>query len=100
VKFRLLASLHQHACHADQAVEPRLDVVRGYFPEIGLRDRVRRQAVADDRKTREIEAVRLDLRGGRKRALYARHRSIHELQRLQHVHVPVEEQADIGSAAA
>ena len=51
-------------------------------------------------KLRKVEPVRLDLRRGRQRALNARHRRIDQLQRLEHVDVPVEEQIDLGRAAA
>ena len=40
------------------------------------------------------------LRGGRQRLLHLAERRIHQLQRAEHVHVPVEEEADLGRAAA
>ena len=100
VEFRPLPALDEHAGDAVQPIQPRLDVVGGQLPEIRLRHRVGRQAVADDREAREIEAMRLDLRGRRQAALHARHRGVDQLQRLEHVDVPVEEQVDLGRTAA
>ena len=82
VEFRLLPSLDQDARHASQAVEPRLDVVGGQFPEIRLRNCVGREAVTDDREARKIEAMGLDLCGRRQAALDARDGSVDHLQRL------------------
>ena len=69
VKFRLLPSLHDDPGHAAQAIEARFDVVRRQFPQIRLGNLVRCQAIADDRKTREIHPVGFDLGCGRKAAL-------------------------------
>ena len=62
-----LPALDEHAGDAAQAVQARLDVVGRQFPQLGLRHRLRRQAVADDRKAGEVEPVGLDLRRRRQR---------------------------------
>ena len=83
LKFRLLPSLHEDGGDAVQPVQARLDVVGRQFPQLRLRNFVGRQAVAENRETREIQAVRFDLRRGRKRALNARDRGIDQLERLR-----------------
>ena len=65
VEFRLLSSLHQHRRDAVEAVQARLQFVGGHRPELGLRNRVGGEAVADDGKAGEGQAMRLD--GGRRR---------------------------------
>ena len=96
MKFGLLPTLDDNPCHAGQSIEPRLDVVGREFPQIGLRNFIGREAVADDGETRKIHPIGFDFRGRRKAALDARHGGVDHLQRLDHVDIPVEEEIDVG----
>src|SRR5437867_670016 len=100
MKFRLLPSLNHDSCHAAQPIEPRFNVIGRQLPQVRLWNLVRRQAVANDWKTGEVHPVRFDFGGRGKAALDTRHCGIHQLQGFDHVHVPVEEQIDIGGAPA
>ena len=95
-----LATLNEDTRHARKAVEPGLDFVGRQLPEVGLRHRVGGQAVADDGKAGKVETIGPDVRCRRETALNARDGRIDHLQRLQHVDVPVEEEVDLGRAAA
>ena len=90
VKFRLLPALHDHRGDAVQPVQARLDLIGRHLPQLGLRHAVGGQAVADDGKLGEGQAMRFDLRGGGKLRLHPRNRRVHVLQGLEHVHVPAE----------
>jgi hypothetical protein len=60
------AALHHHHRHAVHAVQARLDRVVRHLPKLGLRHRVRGQAVAHDRhQRREGQPVRGHFRRGR-----------------------------------
>src|SRR6185437_4323101 len=100
VEFRLLSALHQNCGHAVQPVQSRLDVVGGHLPELGLRNGRRSQAVPNDGKAGEGHAIR-DHAGGRRQVrLDARQGGVYVLQGENRVNVPVEEQIDLGGAAA
>src|SRR5580700_9495061 len=100
LKFRNAATLHDHCGDAIEAVEARLQVVGSNFPKIGLGDRVGRQAVTDDGQCCEGEAVALDFGGRRQFCLRTREHGIDALQRLVHIHGPVEIEIDFGRSAA
>src|SRR4029079_9450576 len=46
VELGAVSALNQHARDAGQAVQPRLDLIRRQLPQIGLRHRIGREAVA------------------------------------------------------
>ena len=100
VKLRHLPALHQHRADAVDAIERRLQVVGGDLPELRLRNGVGGEAVAEDGKAGKGEPVGGDARRGRQRLLHLGQRRVHQLQRLHHVDIPVEEQAHFGRAAA
>ena len=100
MKFRFLAALHNDRRNAFQTIEARLHLIRRHLPQLGLRHGVGREAIADDGKSREGQAVRLNLRGRGKLGLHPGNRGVHVLQRLEHVHVPAEEQIDLGRSPA
>ena len=83
-----------------EPVQPRLDLVGRQFPQMGLRNFVRGEAVAEDRETREVQPMAFDLRRRRQRGLDARQRGVDQLQRQRHVDAPVEVQIDFRRAAA
>ena len=99
-ELRLLAALHDDGRYAGHAVQARLEIVGRQLPQPRLRNRVGRQAVAHDRERGEGEPVGGDLRGRRQLRLDARQRGVDALQRLEHVHLPREEQIDLGRPAA
>ena len=99
-ELRLLPALHHDGRDAERPIQPRLELVGCHFPEPGLRHRIRRQAVAQDRERRERQTIRRDLRRRRQLGLDARNRGVDTLQRLEHVDLPREEQIDFHSAAA
>ena len=90
VKFRFLSALHDHGGYAFQAIEARLHLIRRHLPQLGLRHAVRGEAIADDGKSGEGQAVGLDLRGGGEFRLHPRNCGVDILQSLEHVHVPAE----------
>ena len=98
MKFRLLPALHDHCGDAFQTVEPRFHFISCRLPQPGLGHAVRGQAVTDDGKSSEREAVSFDLCGGRKLWLHARNGCIDVLQRLEHVDVPAEIEIDFGGS--
>ena len=100
VKLRHLATLHDYGADALHAIQGRLQIVSGNLPKLRWRNGVGSETVAEDGKGREREPVRSDLGRGRQRLLHLGERRIHQLERLVHVHVPIEEQADFGLAAA
>ena len=65
LEFRLFPALHEDGGNAIQPVQARLDVIGRQLPKIGLRCRVRGQAVADDGKAGEGQAMRFDVHRGR-----------------------------------
>ena len=105
VELGHLAALHDDGADAGDAIQRRLQVVGGDLPEPRLRDGVFAavvggERVAEDGKGGEGEAVGGDAGGGGQRLLHLGERRIDELQRAEHVHVPVEEEADLGRSAA
>src|SRR5438477_10637782 len=100
VELGLLAALHDYGRNAVQAVQPRLDFVSRHFPELSLRHRIRCEAVAHDGKGGEGHAARVDAYGCRKRRLHAGNGGVDTLQRLEHVHIPVEAEVNFGRASA
>ena len=100
LKLRLLPSLHQNAGHSIQPVQPRLELIGGQLPKLRLRNFVRGEAVAQNRKTREIQPLGVDLSCRRQRALDSRNGGFHLLQRQHHVDAPVEVQIDFRGASA
>ena len=100
MKLRLLSALHHHGGHAIETIEARLQIVGCHRPELRLRDRVGGEAVADDGKAGEVQAMRLDDGCRRQLGANAGERRVHQLQRGDHVHVPVEEKIDFSRAAA
>ena len=99
-EFRHLAALHHDRRNAGLAIEARLDIVGGHFPERSLGDGVRRQAVAQDRERGEGQTVGGELRMWAAARLHTRQSRVDQLQRAVHVGIPVEEQVDFGGAAA
>ncbi len=100
LKLRNLPALYSYRAHAGDAIQRRLQVVVSDLPEARLRNCVGREAVAKYRKRRESEPIGGDVRCRRQFLLRLAERCIHQLQRLHHIHVPVEEQAHFGRAAA
>ena len=99
VKLRFLPALHEHRRNSVQPVQARLDLIGRHLPQLGLRDVVGGQAVTNDRKAGERHAMRFTIFAvGGSSCLHARQRRIHVLQRLEHVHVPAEEQIDLRRA--
>ena len=82
-----------------EAVEPGGQVVVGEIPQVGGRARRRRDAEADHGKDGEGQAVDVEAgrRGERRRDLGDP--ALHEVQRVEDVDVPAEENADLGGAA-
>ncbi len=85
---------------AGQAVESRRDVVVGPFPELGEAARGGGDAEADHRKDGEGEAANGEARRGRQARQDLGDLALHEVQRVQDVDVPAEEDVDLGGAAA
>ena len=94
--FRNAAALNDHRGHPVETIDARFDIVRGDFPEIFRRNGIGSQAVTDDRKCREGQAMRFQFGGGGKFGLQPRHHGVHTLQRQHHVGVPIEKQIDFG----
>jgi hypothetical protein len=92
--------LHQIAGNAVETIQPGLQIVGCKFPELCLRHLIGSEAVAQDRKAGEIEAVCVNGRGRRQRALNAGDGRVDHEQRLLHVHAPIERQIDFRGAAA
>src|SRR5206468_10148079 len=61
LKFRNAAALHKDGSNAIEPVHARLDVVGGNLPKFVLRNGVGGQAVAENGKRGEGEAMRLNL---------------------------------------
>ena len=80
VKLRHLAALHRHGADAEHAIERRLQVVGGDLPQLGLRDGVGGEAVAEDGKCGEGEPVGGDARRGGQRLLHLAEGRIDELE--------------------
>ena len=100
VILRHLAALHPHRAHAGHAVQRRLQIVGGNLPQPGLRNGIGCEAVAEDGEGGEGKPVGGDTRRRRQALRRLGQRRIHQLQRLDHVHVPVEEKAHFRRAAA
>ncbi len=98
-EFRFLSALYDHRGHAVEPIEARLQIIGCHRPELRLRHSVGGQAIAENGKAGKVEAVRLD--DGRRRQLgaNARQRGIYQLERGNHIHVPVEEQINFSGAA-
>jgi hypothetical protein len=87
------------------AVQRRLQIVGGDLPQARLRNRVlaaivRGERVAEDGKGREGQAVGGDARRCGQRLRDLGERCIRQLQRAEHIHIPIEEEADLRRAAA
>src|SRR5712692_5717419 len=65
LEFRNSATLNENGGNAIEPIDARLEVVSGNFPELVLRNGVGGQAVTEDGKRGEGEAVRFDF-GGRR----------------------------------
>ncbi len=100
VKLRLLTALHNDGGDAIHAIEPGLQIVGRHGPQLSLGNGVGGEAVPDDGEAGESQTVSLDHRCRRQRSADFGQGRIHELQRGHHVHMPVEEQVDLGGAAA
>src|SRR2546429_384677 len=83
-----------------ETVDARLEVVGGNFPKLILRNGVGRQAVAENGKRGEGEAMRLNLGRRRQFRLQASDDGIDALQRQNHVARPVKEKIDLRGTAA
>src|SRR6266478_3401956 len=100
VIFRDAAALHNDRGDAIESIQARLDIVGGDFPKMIRRDGVGSEAVTQNWKCREGQAVRFEFRGSGKFGLHARDDGVHALQGLHHVHAPIEEKIDFRGAAA
>ena len=101
MEFGDLAALNGDGGDAGKTIEGGLEFVRSEFPEAGGRDGGGGEGVAADGiEGGEGEAVDGDLRGRGEGLLNAGDRGIDELESLEHVDIPVEEEADFGGAAA
>ena len=100
VELRFLPALYHYRGNAIQAIQSRLELVRRHLPEPRLRYRLRRKAVANNRKAGEGHPPRINFRCRRQFRLHAGDRRIDVLQRLEHVYVPVEEKIYFRRAAA
>src|SRR5439155_6999412 len=94
------AALHKDGSNAIEPVDARLEVVGGNFPKLILRNGVGRQAVAENGKRGEGEAVRLDLGARRQFRLQTGHDGVDTLERQNHVARPVEKKIDLRGTAA
>src|SRR6516164_4054257 len=94
------SALHQDGGDAVQAIDARLEIVGGNFPEFVLGNAVRRQAVADDGKGSKRQAMGFDLGARGKFGLEAGDNGVDALQRKDHVGLPVEEEIDFSRTAA
>ena len=99
VVFAHSAAGHCDVCHAGQARQPRPQRVDCDVPQGRGVALLGRQAVTRDGEDGERQAVDVADRSRRRQAgRELRQPRLHELQREQHVRVPVEEEADVGAA--
>src|SRR5258708_2143337 len=94
------AALYHDRGHAAHAIQTRSDLVRCHLPELGLGNFVRCQAVTHNRKRSDCQSMALDLRSGGKLGRNLGKRRVNQLERLEHVHLPVEEEIDLCRAPA
>ena len=97
-------------CTSDRAdpidsIERRLQIVGRYLPQASLRHRVlativRGERVAEDGKRCESQAVGGDVCRGGQRLRNPGERRVRQLQRAKHIHIPIEEEADLRRTAA
>ena len=105
VKLGNLASLHDDSAYSIDAIERRLQIVSSNLPKLSLRNSsrasiVRRQCIAEDRKGRKRKTVGRDT-GGRGQCLgNSRKGRIGKLQSVEHIHIPIEKQADLRGTTA
>ena len=100
MELRDLAALHSDGADAGDAVERRFELVGGELPELGLRELIGGEAVAEDGEGGEGEAVGGDDGGGGKSLTDTAESGIDQLQRAEHVDAPVEEEAYLRRASA
>ena len=100
VVFGRAAADEVHAGDAGDPQEARLEVVAGRLPELGEVAAWAGQADADDREGGERQPVDLGLGRGRQRAADLGQPAEHVELGLDHVDLPVEEDVDLGRAAA
>src|SRR5450631_246818 len=96
VELGNLAALHGNCAYPRYAIQRRLQLVGGNLPQLRLWNGVGGQAVAEDWKRREGEPIGGHFHCRGQRLLHLAQRSIHQLQFLVHVLVPVEEETDLG----
>ena len=94
------APLHDDGAYACDAIERRLEIVGGNLPQTGLRDGgrpaiLRRKRIAEDGERRKRETGGGDARRGRQRLLNFGESGVNELECVEHVHIPIEEQTDV-----
>src|ERR1039457_2340777 len=99
MKLRLLSPLDKHSGYAIEAIEARLQIIGCHRPELRLRHRVGSQAIAENGKAGEVQAMRLDDRRRWQLGANAGKRRVHQLQRGNHIHMPVEEEVHFSRAA-
>src|SRR5712692_1455294 len=80
LKFGDAATLNENGGDAIEPVDARLEVVSGNFPKLVLRNGVGGQAVTEDGKRGESEAMGFDLGGGRQFRLQAGNDGIDTLE--------------------
>ena len=100
LEFRNAATLNENGSDTIEPVDARLEVVGGNFPKLILRNGVGRQAVTENGKRGEGEAMRLNLGRRRQFRLQASDDGIDALQRQNHVARPVKEKIDLRGTAA
>src|SRR6202140_5783270 len=100
MKLRYLAALHRDSAPTQYPIQWRLQLIGSQFPELRLRKPVRSETVSENRKSSEGEPVRSNDRGAGQRLPHSANGRIHQLKRLKHVDVPVEEKADLGRSSA
>ena len=99
VVLRLAAADNACLGHAGQTVESRRNVVVGQLPEVRGGPSGRCNAETDHREHGKRQPVDVETGRGGKRRRDLRDPALNEMQRVQNVHIPPKEHADLGRAA-
>ena len=100
MKLARLAALHTDLGHPVDAGQQRAQLVFGQVVQLHRAERLRAQAVGEDRKHRRVHPPRLQPRAGRQLGQDLPGGGIHVQQRAAHVGAPVEGHRDFRAATA